>query len=283
MRDLFFKLFGSGNASTEITLFSIWHILYFVLIVGLSIGGAFILKNKSDKAKKITLSVLAIALVISYLSDFFIQPFYSSDGEMIIDKLPFHICTVLCPFVAFCQFNKKFSCLRETVASLSIVASLMYITYPGSALGGVAPWSYQVVQTFFYHGVLFAWGFLAVATKSVTLNFKNIWQPLVGIGAIALWATLGNSLYSSEAHHYDWFFLTGSTFPFIPSWLMPIVVIVAVFGMVALIYTINLVVNTIIKKHRIKKGIVVEETMQMTIDEIQDKETAKVKNYSEKE
>lgn len=254
MRELFFKLFSDGTVTTEITLFSIWHILYVVLIVGLSIGGAFALR-KSEKAKRITLNTLAILILVSYISDFFIQPFYSGDENMIIDKLPFHICTVLSIFVAFAQFNKKCSWMKETVAALAIVSSLMYITYPGSALGGVTPWCYRVVQTFFYHGVLFAWGFLSVATKQVELKFKNIWKTLIGICLIALWASLGNVLYSSESHHYDWFFLTGSTFPFIPSWLMPFVVIVAVFGMVCLIYSLNLIICRIIRNRKTNKEI----------------------------
>ena len=108
MRDLFFKLFGDGEVTVDITLFSIWHFLYIILIIGLSIGAAFILRNKSDKAKRTTVSVLAILLAVSYFSDFFIHPFISGNGEMILDKLPFHICTLLAIFVPFAQFNKKF-------------------------------------------------------------------------------------------------------------------------------------------------------------------------------
>ena len=59
MREFLLKMF-QFEGGPEITLFSIWHIMYIVLIVGLTIGLAFILKNKSQKAKDLTLKILAI-------------------------------------------------------------------------------------------------------------------------------------------------------------------------------------------------------------------------------
>ena len=56
-----------------------------------------------------------------------------------------------------------------------------------------------------------------------------------------------------DGHHYDWFFITGSTFPFVPEWLMPFAVFFAVYGMCALIYLINFVVRKIISNRQNKK------------------------------
>lgn len=39
-------------------------------------------------------------------------------------------------------------------------------------------------------------------------------------------------------NHYDWFFITGSTFPFVPKWLMTFAVIVAVYVVIAWFYLI---------------------------------------------
>ena len=175
---------------------------------------------------------------------------------MDVDKLPFHICTLMGIMIPFVQFNKKFDKIKDVVACLSIVASLMYITYPGSALGGVTPWCYKIVQTFVFHGFVFAWGVISVATGSVRFDFKNIWKELVAILLIILWASFGNNTYSHDDHHFDWFFITGSTFPFIPSWLMPFVVLVAVYGMCAIIFSIDLMVKKIVvrnKRQEVKK------------------------------
>ena len=134
------------------------------------------------------------------------------------------------------------------------LAPLMYITYPGSALGGISFYSYKVVQTFVFHGLVFAWGVLSLTTGFSRLEFKKIWKELIGLVIIALWAAFGNAAYSHEGHHFDWFFITGSTFPFVPTWLMPFAVITAVFGMCAIIFSIDLLV-----KKQIAKKIAVKE------------------------
>ena len=187
-----------------------------------------------------------------YIADFLIMPLARTDFTIDVDKLPFHICTLLSFFVPFAQFNKKFEKIKDAIACLAILSSLMYLTYPGAAVGDLTPWCYRVLQTFLYHGVLFAWGFLSVATGEITLDFKTIWKPLVGIVMIIVWALYGSTVYSNADHHYDWFFVTGSTFPFIPAPLMPFAVFFAVGGMCAIIHAIDLGV----KKYLAKKSAV---------------------------
>ena len=108
MRDLFLKLFASSHFNTgiSITAFSVSHFVYLFLIFGGIALTAYLLRDKTIEKKEKVLRFLAYALVVSYLSDFFVHDFVY--GEMNIDKLPFHLCTVICPFVAFTQFNKKF-------------------------------------------------------------------------------------------------------------------------------------------------------------------------------
>ena len=45
MREFLLKIFSADEGSVEITLFSIWHILYILLIVGGAIAASFILKK----------------------------------------------------------------------------------------------------------------------------------------------------------------------------------------------------------------------------------------------
>ena len=169
---------------------------------------------------------------------------------MNVDKLPFHICTLMGCLIPFAQFNKKFDKIKDVICCLSIVASLMYITYPGSAIGDVLPWCYKVVQTFVFHGLVFAWGVISLATGAIKLEFKNIWKELVAILIIIVWASFGNNAYSNELHHYDWFFITGSTFPFVPTWLMPFAVLAAVYAMCAIIFSIDLGVKKFIRNNK---------------------------------
>lgn len=257
MRDLFFKLFSDTPFGANVTVesFNIWHILYLVVILGGAIVTAVLLKNKDITIKEKILKTLAFLLVVSYISDFFVHEFVYADyenGEYIaaglnMDKLPFHICTVMCPIIAFTQFNKKFERFIEPVAALAIVAPLMYLTYPSTGVGG-EPWCYRTFQTMFFHGVEFAWGFLAVAFGKTDFKFKNIWKAGVILVGIDLWAKLGNTLLE-----HNWFFIESDPFGIgLPPWSLMILVPIAIFAMVAIIYGIYYGVIAIIKKRESK-------------------------------
>lgn len=250
MTDFLKKIFGWKVGKISIELFSVWHFLYIFLIVGFIVGGVFLLKNKPQKTKEKTLKIMIVTTLVLYIADFMLQPFVTSDFTIDIDKLPFHICTLMCIVSTFAQFSNK-GWLKEIAVTLSMAGSLMYLLYPGSALGGVSPWCYKVIQTMLYHGLLLAWGVLSLTTGEVKLQVKNMWQPLIAVICVALWAGLGNICFNGGDHHYDWFFLTGSTFPFIPKWLMPFVVVVAVYGVISCFYLIYWLVS----RKRNKKGI----------------------------
>ena len=253
MRELFFKLFESShfNSGISVTAFSIPHIVYFILIFGSIITGSLYLKNKSVEKKEKVLSFLAYALVIAYISDFFVHEFVY-DG-LNTDKLPFHLCTVLCPIVAFVHFNKRFTKFIEPTTALAIVGPMMYLCYPAN-IGSGEPWCYQAVQTMFYHGVLCAWGIMNLTTGKVKFDIKNIWKVAVMLVIITLWAKLGNILME-----HNWFFLEEDAFyiglvanGIIPKWSLMIFTPAGVFLIVLLVYGIYYEVNALIKKYSAK-------------------------------
>ena len=261
MREFAIWLF-SDDKPFNIDVFNFWHILYATVIIGTTILLGTVLSKKSEKVQDRVLSIIASATAFLYLSDFFIQPLMHGDasvaGEMNIDKLPFHICTLLCPVLNFVQHSrccgKLIKAIKEPVAILAIVGPLMYICYPSGAVGDISPICYKMLQTFIYHGLVFSWGFNMIATKRVIPSIKRFWKTVVGLGCVALWASLGNALYISPEEHFDWFFLTGSSFPFIPEKLMPIVVIGAISGVALLVYAIYYAVMAVKKKNAAKKA-----------------------------
>ena len=229
-------------------VFSVWHILYTLIIFGVTIFLGILFCKKSGEAKEKFLRALAIITLVLYVGDFFIQPFMHGDpsvvGEMNIDKLPFHICTIMCPVIMLIQFNKRMSWCYEAAALLAIVGPLMYLTYPNGALGDVSPFCYRIIQTCMYHGVVFCWGFNMIALGKAKISIKRCWKPLIGLGLIALWATVGNLAYNVEGNTHDWFFLTGSSFsyafpesmhPYL-TYIMPFAVIAAIFAVVLCVY-----------------------------------------------
>lgn len=232
---------ATRTAPAEISFLNIWHILYLLGAVGGTFLFAYLIRNKSAAFKKNYLDALAYTLVILYVSDFFLNPFYRDSFTMDMDKLPFHICTVLCPIVAFVQcntrFRKFFDRIKEGVVLLAIVAPMMYLVYPGAAIGDISAFCYKVVQTFIYHGVLFAWGVLNITTGQIKPHIKRCWHPLIGLVLVAVWASLGNAAYLD----YDWFFISGSMFGFLVEphlWLLPPLVVTAIFCVTLCVYGI---------------------------------------------
>lgn len=251
MRDLFFKLFANSyfNTGIHITAFSVSHFVYLFLIFGTILALWYFIKRKNEDFRERVLRFLAYAVVISYLADFFVHDFVY--GGMSIDKLPFHLCTALCPTIAFVQFNKKFEKLIEPVSVLAIVGSLMYISYPAS-VGEGEPWCYQAVQTMFFHGAEMAWGILNIAGGKVKLEIKNVWKSAVGLGLITLWAKFGNLILE-----HNWFFLEHDALYIglvengvIPKWSLMIFTPISVFFVVLAIYGIYYGVSAYLKAHR---------------------------------
>ena len=238
MRALFLKLFAMSYFDTgiQITPLSGAHIVYILLIFGGILSGFLLLRKSTAQRQTQWLRLLAYALMFSYLSDFFFHEFVY--GGMNADKLPFHVCTVLCPLVAYVQFNHKGQWLREPVAMLASIAPLMYLCYPAS-VGTGEPWCYQAVQTMFFHGVLLAWGVLNIALGVVKPDVRHIWKCGVLLLGITFWAKLGNNLFADR----NWFFLEEDALYLglvangvIPKWSLMVINPVAFLLAVLLLY-----------------------------------------------
>lgn len=245
-------LFSENNSDMQISLFSFWHIFYLVLIFGGAILLACLLRKRSGKAKDVTLKIFAYLTIGIYIADFFIMPLSDSYSFGISAwKLPFNICTLVGVFVPFAQFNKKFKPIKGVVAMLAMASAVMWMVYPGTALGGEPPFSFVIFQTFMYHGFLFTWGFLTVTIGDVKLHIKHCWKDLLGILVVLVWAAFGNAVYDM----YDWFFITGETFPIFPKWVMPFFVVALVFVVCLALYGITHLVRFIVCKIERKKSI----------------------------
>lgn len=264
MRELFFKLFGPSHFDTGITItaFSISHIIYLVLIIGGIVGGYFLLRNSTLEKKTKVLGILVNLLVLSYVSDFFVHEFVygtpDAPGGLNMDKLPFHICTALCPLAAFVQHNKKFQWMHEPVVILSCLTPLMYLGFPAS-VGDAEPWCYQAFQTMFFHGILLAWGVLSITLGVVKLDIKKCYKSAIVLAVFTLWAKLGSVLLE-----HNWFFLNEDAFYIglvedgvIPKWTLMIINPVVIFSAVLALYGIYYLVLHI--KEKSSKNIETEK------------------------
>ena len=217
-----------------------------VLIFGAIVLTALSMRRKDEAQRERTLRFFAYAVVISYLSDFFFHDFVYGGMEM--DKLPFHICTVLCPLACIAQFNHKGHKIVEPVAVLATLAPMMYICYPAS-IGGGEPWCYKAVQTMFYHGMLMGWGILTLAYGKHRPAFRNCWKVGALLVCITLWAKLGNVMLE-----HNWFFLNEDALYIglveggvIPKWSLMIINPIVFFIAALAVYGVLRLTNTLEK------------------------------------
>ena len=233
MKAFFAWLFSENNSQLQIDLFDFWHFLYLFIIFGGTLLLAFQFYNKPTEKKEKILRLFAYLTFGLYIADFFIMPLSDSYSGISVYKLPFNICTIMAVLVPVVQFNPRLKKIRHVIVSLSITSSLMWMCYPGSALGGQPPFCYLIFQTFMYHGLLFCWGALNLAYGAVSLNIRQIWHELCAILIILIWATFGNTVYDGN---YNWFFIEYSIFPFLPDKIMPFMVVFCVFGSCLVVY-----------------------------------------------
>ncbi len=231
MKAFFAWLFSENISGMQISLFNIWHFFYLFLVFGGTALLAVFIKKKESREK--TLRIVAYAVIGLYVADFFIMPLSDSYNGISTYKLPFNICTIMAVMVPFVQFNKKLVAIRTPVAFLSVASSLVWMCYPGTALGGQPPFCYLIFQTFMYHGFLFCWGVLNMVYGAVKPDIKKCWKELCGILMIFFWAWFGNTVYDGG---YNWFFIETSIVPFLPDEALPFVVVSGMFVVCLILY-----------------------------------------------
>jgi len=233
MKEFVRWLFSENNSNLQIGLFDIWHFLYLFIIFGGTLLLSLLFYKKQESTKEKALRLFAYLTFGLYIVDFMIMPLSDSYSGISVYKLPFNICTIMAVLVPFVQFNKRFKPIKSAVVTLSAASSLMWMCYPGSALGGQPPFCYLIFQTFMYHGLLFCWAVLNLSYGEVKLEIRKIWKEFCGILMILVWAAFGNTVYDGD---HNWFFIETSIFPFLSDEIMPVMVVLSVFGVCLVIY-----------------------------------------------
>lgn len=252
------NLFSDKSDGLIFECFSIWHLLYLVMIVALIAFTLFRLKNKPYTEKKKTVDLFINTVFGLYIADFFLMPF--ALGEIDIDKLPFHACTSMCVACFWSSHSRRLNGLRIHFALLGMLSGLMYMVYPsGVAAYGTHPFSYRAIQTLLFHSLMVVYGFLVIFTDEKGLNIKACYKDALILAALTCWAFIGNNLYSGESadysRYFNWFFIRRDPFALIPEsvapYLTPIVNFAVFLLSELLIYLIYMFIRTKLKKSAI--------------------------------
>lgn len=239
MYEIFSTLLKDHKSTITFNCFGIWHILYMLIIFCSIIAIVLILKNKNQTTKVKTINLVINITFGLYILDFFLMPL--AYGSIDVEKLPFHICTLSCVLCFLSRHNKHLSKFKLTFALIGLIGNIIYVIYPaGVGWYQVAPYSYRVIQTLLYHGLMTLYGVLTITYDDEKIKWSNCYKELILIVLITIWAMLGNYIYNNELRTYNWFFVVQDPFYILPkdtaSIIMPFIMIIIIFLADIIIY-----------------------------------------------
>lgn len=244
MYNILQKLLADQTGGVTFRCFDLWHCCFIIFFVTLAVLLCLYMKKKSsEKQKRIIDSVIGIALGL-YIADFFLMPF--AYHAISIDKLPFHVCTMMCVMCFWSRHNAFLGKFRLQFAMLGFLSNLTYLVYPAGMMWlNIHPMSYRVVQTLVFHGVMMVYGLLVLVYESQEFAWKRIYKDFGVVAFMAAWARLGNSLYNSSEKIYNWFFVIQDPFGLFPENTAPYIM---PFFNIAIFFAVEVVVYLIVSK-----------------------------------
>lgn len=237
------QLLSDRKGGVVFSCFGVWHWLYLLVIFGAIALVLFRLKGRSAQAKDRAVRGAISCAFGLYIADFFLMPF--AYGEIDLEKLPFHICTVTCVLCFLSRHNAFLGRFRTSFAVLGLASNLIYVIYPaGVGWYQIHPLSYRVVQTLLFHGLMTAYGLFVLAFEEEKLEWKHCRRELVILVGMVVWAVLGNTLYNGTYgdydHFFNWFFVVRDPFYLLSEavapYIMPFVIVLVMFAAVLLVY-----------------------------------------------
>ena len=268
MNEIFRYLLGDRSTGTfSFGPFTFCHIIYLVLtavIISLTI---YLYRNKSQEAKQKLVERTITTAFGLYMLDLFLMPL--AYGHIDIYKLPFHICTAMSIMCMLSRFNKRFAKFNTAFTIMGLVGALMYMTYPSGVLDAEGNlfdgYTYRIVQTVIYHGLMIAYGVFSIAFKEIKLDlkWKSLKYDLISIASLALIAFVANHVYTGHneirlcecnpdcmeiivdrATDFNWFFVKHDALFIIPDnidiYIAPFAMVAVIFGMCTLIRLIGM-------------------------------------------
>ena len=244
MYALVHEIFADRKGGAVFACFGTWHILYMAAIFGGIWLTVVMLRHKNEKSRQRTVNAALYLAFGLYMADIFLMPL--AYGYIDIEKLPFHMCTLMCLLSFLSSRGVVFSKYRKQFALLGLVSNLIYVIYPaGVGWYQIHPLSYRVLQTLLFHGAMTAYGIFTLALGQDKLTFKSSLQEIPVIIGTTLWAILGNTLYNGMAGEYDhmfnWFFVVRDPFYILPAeiapYIMPFVMVLVIYFGDILVYS----------------------------------------------
>ena len=194
-----------------VKLFNFWYFFFIVLTVGVIVGLYFLLRNKSDKIKKIVLfSILLFNLALHFLKLTF--PPYSDDlSKAMRDVWFINLCATSVLFFPFIFISKN-NGAKDYMVSIGLISGFLAVLYPTEAIGN-SVLSLDLWRFYICHIIIIAVPLLTVMLGVHTLDVKRIFKVPFYVCAMLLFIICNQvlqselgiiSLRSSNIYQVNW-------------------------------------------------------------------------------
>ncbi len=220
------NIFADKPNGILFSCFGVWHIGYIALFFALGLWVLIYLKNKTYETRNKTTRLFITLSFGVLIADFFFMPI--AYGEIDIEKLPFHVCTAMCVASFLSYYNSFFRKYRIPFAMLGFLSNLGYLIYPAGVMWHQThPFSYRVIETLSFHGLMSIYGILILIYDAEKQDYKKPLRDLSVILCMIFWAMLGNYVYNGDygekIRFFNWFFVVRDPFYILPQSISPFV------------------------------------------------------------
>lgn len=171
-----------------------WHIFFILLAAGICVGLYFLLRNRSDKCKKIVIgALLFFNLALHWLKLLF--PPYAGKPDSIAEHMWFiNICAVSVLTFPFIYLSKS-NVAKDWMFYIGVISGFLALVYPTEAIGKsvatIAVWRFYCC-----HALIIIAPLLMVLLKLHKLNYHNIWKMPFCMMAVLLFIICNQVLQS---------------------------------------------------------------------------------------
>ena len=181
-----------------IAMFNFWYFFWLVLAAGSTVALYFLLRNCSEKTKKITLFfLLAFGFVLHFLK-IYIPPYSVDEARMLRDSWFSNICAANIALFPFLFFSKK-DTAKDYMFYIGVISGLIAHVYPQEPIAKVDQLAEQldILRFYYHHWMLMAVPLLMVLLGMHKLSYKRVWTAPVGLLLVMLFIIL-NQIFQSE-------------------------------------------------------------------------------------
>ena len=180
-----------------VRMFNFWYFFWIVISVGAIVGLYFLLRNRSEKTKKIVLgSLLFLALLVHFLK-LLIPPYSINETARLRDSWFINICGANIFFFPF-LFLTKNKYIKDYMFYIGLLGGGLALLYPTEALNKTIenPYVLEVVRFYFHHLTLFAVPLLMVLLGLHRPSYKRVLSCPIGVLLLMLFIMLNQVLQS---------------------------------------------------------------------------------------